>query len=230
MSELLSYIENNKKNFLAKWENYLECYEKHLNRYKNTDFVLLEIGVNHGGSLQMWRNYFGNRCKIYGIDIDPNCKKMELDDGSFQILIGDQSDRNFLKEVKNKIPKIDVVIDDGGHFMSHQINSYEELFHHVSDEGIYIIEDLHTSYWSEFGGGYKNPNSFIEYSKNFIDYLHSYRIRESCDDEMISFSKSVKSIHYYESILVIEKQKNEIPKCIGSGYQDDKFFSFYSHN
>ena len=66
---------------------------------------------------------------------------------------------------------LDIVIDDGGHKMRQQIVSYEELFGHIKHDGVYLCEDTHTSYWLQYGGGYKRQNTFIEYSKNFIDYL-----------------------------------------------------------
>ena len=76
--------------------------------------------------------------------------------------------------MKAKIPKIDILIDDGGHSMNQQIISFEELYSHIKEDGIYLCEDLHTSYWKTYGGGYKNKESFIEYSKNFIDYINAF--------------------------------------------------------
>ncbi len=90
----------------------------------------------------MWKDYFGKDAKIYGININPLCK--ELEEPNIKILIGSQSDRNFLKEVKRQIPPIDVLIDDGGHTMIQQIVSFEELFDYVKDNGVNLCEDLHT--------------------------------------------------------------------------------------
>jgi hypothetical protein len=164
--------------------------------------------VSHGGSLQMWKNYFGKDAKIYGIDIDPRCKEFEED--NIKIFIGSQSDANFLKKVKNSIPKVDILIDDGGHTMKQQRTSFEELFEHVKDEGVYLIEDLHTSYWALFGGGHKRKNTFIEYSKNLIDYLNAYH-SEQRSLKVDNYTKSVDSLHYYDSILVVEKRIKEKP-------------------
>lgn len=171
--------------------------------------AVLEIGVAHGGSLQMWKNYFGEKAKIFGIDIDPRCKSFEEE--NITIFIGSQSDKNFLREVKKQIPPVDIVIDDGGHTMRQQIVSYEELFDAVKADGIYLCEDLHTSYDLYYGGGYKRRGTFIEYSKNFIDYLNAYHSRQKRALRVNGFTCSVDSIHYYDSVIVIEKKKRETP-------------------
>lgn len=207
-SDLETYFRNNNSRLIHKWNHYFDIYERHFQKFRNKEIVILEIGVSQGGSLQMWKEYFGDKAKIYGIDIDPRCK--ELEEENIQIFIGSQSDRKFLREVKNSIPKIDLLIDDGGHSMKQQIVSYEELFSHVKDDGTYLCEDIHTSYWLKWGGGYKRRNTFIEYSKNFIDYLNAFH-SEQRSLKVNSFTKSVDSIHYYDSIVVIEKRKVEAP-------------------
>src|SRR5690606_20965417 len=135
-------------------------YDFWFKKYQNKPIVLLEIGVYQGGSLNMWRDYFGDEAQIFAIDINPLCKQFETD--KTKIFIGSQEDKEFLKYVKSQIPRFDILIDDGGHTMNQQIVSFEELYGHIKEDGIYMCEDLHTSYWKEYGGGYKNPNSFIE--------------------------------------------------------------------
>ncbi len=88
--------------------------------------------------------------------------------------------------------------------------SFEELFNHIKMDGVYLAEDLHTAYWLEYGGGYKRRNTFIEYSKNFIDQLNAFHSRQR-RFKVDSFTKSVDSLHYYDSILVIEKRTKEKP-------------------
>ena len=213
-SDLEIYFENNKKRPFHKWNHYFDIYERHFNRYRNTDVVILEIGVYDGGSLQMWKNYFGKRAKIYGIDIDSRCK--EFEEENIEIFIGSQSDRNFLKEVVKKIGSIDILIDDGGHTMKQQITSFEELFGIIKKDGVYLCEDLHTSYWLNYGGGHKRKGTFIEYSKNFIDSLNAYHSKQK-SLKISEFTKSVDSIHYYDSIIVIEKKEKKVPFDTKSG-------------
>jgi hypothetical protein len=157
----------------------------------------------------MWKNYFGNKAKIYGIDIDPRCKQLEEE--NIKIFIGSQSDKNFLKDVLKELPDLDILIDDGGHTMVQQIVSFEMLFDKVKPNGVYLCEDLHTSYWVNYGGGHKRRGTFIEYSKNFIDKLNAWH-SEQRSLPVSSFTKSVDSLHYYDSILVIEKNNREKPE------------------
>lgn len=213
-SDLKNYFKNNDSRLIDKWNHYFDVYERHFSRFRNKEIVILEIGVSQGGSLQMWKAYFGNKAKIFGIDVDPNCKEFEED--NIKIFIGSQSNRKFLRAVKNSIPPVDILIDDGGHTMIQQKVSFKELFDHVKDDGVYLCEDLHTSYWNKFGGGYKRMGTFIEYSKNFIDHLHGYHSKEWYF-KVNSFTQSVNSLHYYDSILVIEKKKTGKPYEVRSG-------------
>jgi hypothetical protein len=208
MNELEKYFRQNNSKLIHKWVHYFDIYDRHFERFRNKEIVLLEIGVSQGGSLQMWKNYFGNKAKIFGIDIDTRCK--ELEEENIKIFIGSQADRVFLKEVKKQIPPIDILIDDGGHTMVQQIVSFEELFDYVKEDGVYLCEDLHTSYWINYAGGHKRRGTYIEYSKNFIDYLNAYH-SEQKSLKVNNFTKTVDSIHYYDSIIVIEKKMRSQP-------------------
>ena len=214
ISQIENYFYNNKKNLIHKWDHYFEIYDRHFKKYKDKDVVLLEVGVSRGGSLQMWSDYFGQGSKFFGIDIDPRCKEFENE--NTKIFIGSQSDRKFLNYVKDNIPPVDILIDDGGHYMNQQIILFEELFGYVKKNGVYLCEDTHSSYWLFFGGGYKRRGTFIEYSKNFIDMLNAFHSEQS-KYKTNNFTKSVNSIHYYDSVLVIEKRKREKPKDVVSG-------------
>lgn len=214
MNDLETYFTQNRGRLIYKWDHYFEIYDRYFNKYRNKEVVILEIGVFHGGSLQMWKEYFGPKAKIYGIDINPQCKQLE--ENGIKIFIGSQSDRNFLNEVKSQIPPIDILIDDGGHTMEQQIVSYEMLFDSIKPNGIYLCEDLHTSYWLAFGGGCQRKGTFIEYSKKLIDKLNAFHSHESFFTAD-SFTKSSFAIHYYDSILVVEKRKREKPLSLMTG-------------
>lgn len=208
MNDLEKYFRENDGRLIHKWAHYFDVYDRHFARFRGQEITILEIGVSHGGSLQMWKNYFGSKARIFGIDINPQCK--ELEEENIKIFIGSQSDRAFLNEVKRSVPPIDILIDDGGHTMRQQIISYEELFDKVKDNGVYLIEDIHTSYWLKFGGGHKRCGTFIEYSKNFIDLINAHH-SEQKSLKVNNFTESVDSLHYYDSILVIEKKRREKP-------------------
>lgn len=208
MNKLEDYFYNKEKKLpVHKWLHYFKIYDRHFKKFIGKNPVILEVGVAQGGSLEMWDYYFDGQCQIYGIDLNPECKDVpeKLGKNNIKVFIGSQDDRNFLKKVKEEIPKIDIIIEDGGHLMNQQIVTYEELYDHLNDDGVYLAEDLHTSYWQEYGSFYKNPNSFIEYTKNFIDYINAYHIRENID---LHFRKTTESIHYYDSVIVLERKKD----------------------
>jgi hypothetical protein len=220
MNDLEKYFRENNKNFVTKWIHYFDAYDRHFSKYREKEVVVVEIGVFHGGSLKMWKDYFGKNAKIYGIDINPNCKAFEEE--NIEIFIGSQGDRTFLREVMKSIPKIDILIDDGSHKMSHQIITFEEMFDYLKDDGIYVCEDLHTSYWLDYGGGNKRRGTFIEYSKNFIDKLNAHH-SEQKSLPVDKFTDSVDSIHYYDSMIFIEKKKRGKPYYESTGefqYED----------
>ena len=213
--EKFFYEKGNRNSY--KWNHYLEIYDKHLSRFRNNNINILEFGVYDGGSLQMWKKYFGEKSNVFGVDIDKRCKEYEED--RIKIFIGDQENKDFLLKLSQDIPALDILIDDGGHTMNQQINTFEVMFNHLKFGGIYICEDLHTSYWGRFGGGYNKPNTFIEYSKKFIDDLHRWHSKSIRLDRS---KKSIYSVNYYDSIMVIEKRKNIKPRSIINFKEEDQ--------
>jgi O-methyltransferase len=212
---LWEYFKTNEKHLIHKWIHYFDIYHNYFNRFRGKNCVVVEIGVFEGGSLEMWSNYFGDKAEIIGIDINQQCKAVETD--KIKIFIGSQSDREFLREIKKNVPKIDILIDDGGHTMEQQIITFEELFDHISENGIYLCEDTHTSYWEEYGGGLKKEGLFIEFSKKLIDKLNAWHIRDNqlpADD----FAKKTHSIHFFDSIVLIQKGNNETPRHQQKGF------------
>jgi hypothetical protein len=163
----------------------------------------------------MWKYYFGPRARIFGVDINPHCRKLEEE--QVEIFIGDQEDRAFLKELSEKIPRIDILIDDGGHSAGQQINTFEELFPRIDRNGIYLCEDIHTSYSPKYGGGYKRPGTFVEYSKSFIDYIHAWDSSPADSLPVTDFTRSVHSLHFYNGVLVIEKRPMDKPFHLKTG-------------
>ena len=206
LNELERFFFEGKHHILDKWLHYFDAYERFFSKYKGKDVVILEIGVHKGGSLQMWKHYFkgkNNRVRVYGIDIVEECKLLEEE--SVEIFIGSQEDRDFLRSVKEKTGQVDIVIDDGGHYMNQQIVAFEELFDIVKEDGIYLCEDLHTSYMKQFGGAYRGE-TFVEYSKNLIDDLHAQYL-EMEELGRNKYSSQIKAITYYDSMIFIEKKK-----------------------
>lgn len=118
-----------------KWRHYFEIYDRHFDRFRSETIRVLEIGVDHGGSLQLWKKYFGHNSQIVGLDIDPACADYTED--QIEIVIGNQADVALLKSLGN----FDIVIDDGSHKLQDQLASFEALWPKV--RGAYLIEDCH---------------------------------------------------------------------------------------
>jgi hypothetical protein len=215
MNDLHHLFNEHNGRLVQKWGHYFAIYDAHFARYRGTDVCIVEFGVNHGGSLQLWRKYFGSSARIYGVDINPDCKKFE--EQGVEVFIGDQGDRQFLRSLAAKIPRIDILVDDGGHAMHQQIATFEELFPRISENGIYLCEDTHTSYWRKFGGGYRRRGSFIEYSKNWIDGLNAWHTEQPGKLSAGEFTRSARSVTYYDSVVVIEKQATAMSAVLAKG-------------
>lgn len=190
---------------INKWWHYFEIYHEYFRKYRKRSIRMLEIGVYKGGSLQMWKNYFGNESVIVGIDIDESCKQYE--ENNIHVCIGSQDNVDFLKEVCEKYGPFDIILDDGSHQVKHQIDSFETLFPLLNYGGIYLCEDTHTSYWAPFGGELRGEGTFIEHAKKIIDELHYQHIEEAEDALSPNIRDQIKAIHFYNSIVVFEKEK-----------------------
>jgi 23S rRNA U2552 (ribose-2'-O)-methylase RlmE/FtsJ len=202
MNELEQYFEKNDKRLINKYQHYFDVYDRHFSKYKGQEITIVEVGVFQGGSLQMWRSYFGPKAKIWGIDIDPRCKLLE--EQNTNIIIGSQEDETFLESIYDITGPIDILIDDGGHTQKQQIKTFKILFDKIKNDGVYLCEDVHTSYWLSYGGGSNRMGTFIQFTKKLIDKLNAFHSEEN-SLKVDSFTKSAKSIHYYDSIVVIEK-------------------------
>jgi hypothetical protein len=198
---LLDIFVANKDNMVHKWHHYIPLYDKYFSNFRNRQVRFLEIGVSKGGSLQIWRKYFGEDAIIFGIDIDPECEKYNGLGG--QVRIGSQADGNFLTSVIAEMGGIDIVLDDGSHRMEHIVSSLRILFPKLNNSGIYLVEDLHTAYWSNFGGGFRNKNNFFNKIRDLTDDMHHWYHREDLKEKLISDSCS--AIHIHDSIVVLEK-------------------------
>lgn len=198
---LHKYFLNNSGKEIHKLFHYFDIYERHFEKYRHQSVTVLEIGVSQGGSLQMWKDYFGASAKIIGIDIDPACK--EHQEKNIEVFIGDQSDQELAKQIYAKYGPLDIIIDDGSHIMSDVIKSFELYYPLVKTNGTYLVEDLHTSYWEGYGGGLKREGTFIELCKDLIDKLNAnYSPAMTIDN----FTRSTDSINFYDSIVVFEKK------------------------
>jgi len=201
---LETYFYNNTGREIHKCVHYFEIYHKYFEKFRNKKVKVVEFGVNHGGSIEMWKDYFGKKAKIIGVDINPQCKEVENLKKNIEIYIGNQEDRNFLKRLFDEIGEVDIVIEDGGHMPKQQINTFEESWPYIKEGGIYLVEDLVTSYWKRYDGGYKKEGTFIEYGKNLVDSINAWFSKEE-DFKKDFYTETINGMHIYPSVIVFEK-------------------------
>jgi hypothetical protein len=214
--------------FSIKWNNYLDIYSKIFQRFINKKIVFVEIGVGNGGSLFMWRNFFGKKAKIIGIELNPEAKNLEK--FGFEIHIGDQSDPLFWKKFYKKVGKIDILLDDGGHKNIQQITSFMESYNSIKPNGLIIVEDTHTSYMKK--KGFKNPSkySFVNFCKLIIESIH--RRNPMLEKKLNNFSKKIESIFFYDSIISINfsgKKALKQSKLLENNPKLRYYFTDYRH-
>ncbi len=213
-NELEDIYYNRPHRVSQKWAHYFRVYERYFASFRGKSFTMLEIGISQGGSLDVWRDYFGPQALIIGVDIDPRCKCYE--NGKTQVRIGSQEDREFLGTLVQEFGGFDVVIDDGGHTMAQQINTFEVLYPAVRPGGIFLVEDVHTSYHTPYGGGLRREGTFIEYAKQKIDDLNGFHINPH-PQFYSEFTRTTTGMAFYDSIVVFEKGINDLPRGVEAG-------------
>lgn len=205
--DLLELFAGNNGAVVHKWHHYIPIYDRYFAPYRNTPMRFLEIGVNKGGSLQMWRRYFGDDAVLFGIDINADCAQFDGQAG--QVRIGSQDDPDFLADVVQEMGGVDVVLDDGSHRMAHIRATFLALFPALADGGLYMIEDLHTAYLPRFGGGYRSNDNFFRFVRELTDDMHHWYHRKGLLHP--TFKGLISGLHVHDSIAVIEKQATHRP-------------------
>jgi hypothetical protein len=218
------YVQHRNTRVMHKWEHYFEIYGRFLSPIRQTNPVVIEIGVQLGGSSEMWRRYFGPNARIYGIDNNPDAKQHE--DILTKVFIGDQQDRAFLRGALREIGTPDVVIDDGGHTANQQITAFEELYGALSERGLYIVEDTHTSLWR---GGFidrQDQKSFLQFSFDRCAQLMEWTGKPenfhvlgsdqnvSLANSVSEFCRTTKGISFFDSMIVYERGRRPVPRHV----------------
>lgn len=209
-----------------KWDNYFRVYDRYLNKYVGTDVTFVEIGVKNGGSLFMWREFFGEKARIIGIDLNPAAKQFE--EHGFEIFIGDQNSTEFWTDFYKKVGPVDAMLDDGGHRNDNQIITTFHALTNMKPGGVLLVEDVHTSYMKGFG----NPSdtSFLSYCKLLADGVQK---NENMDADFVNveISDRIDALHVHEGVIVfdvVEKRKSGVRMDLGKKTIDAQDFRFHS--
>ena len=207
------YLKTTDDRLSSKWTQYFDIYTRELTRFRARPVSFLEIGVFRGGSIPMWKAFFAEGSRLSFVDIDPACAELALP--GTHVEIGNQADPAFLADLAARHGPFDVILDDGSHVCAHQVASFENLWPHLADGGLYMVEDCHTSYWPGFGGGYRNEASWIEYAKRLTDRMHSWYTDQDALFPFDPIARELHSVRFYDSITVLEKRvKAEPPATV----------------
>lgn len=207
-----------------KWDIYLETYHDILSGKQESLKNLLEIGVQNGGSLDIWSKYFPNAANIVGCDINPDCARLEYANKTIKVVIGNSSTPEITNRITEISPTYDLIIDDGSHNSSDIIKSFLLYFPVLEKDGIYIVEDLHCSYWQEWEGGLYDPYSSIAFLKKLADItnIEHWGIERSASEYLSSFYEhydcagldkvdysEIHSVSFINSLCIITKKSSK---------------------
>jgi len=221
-----------------KWMLYLKEWDNIFSSFKEREIYLLEIGIQNGGSLEIWAKYFTKAKNIIGCDINENCQILEFDDERINIIIGDANSDQIENQITDITSGFDIIIDDGSHKSDDIIKTFSRYYDKLNPRGVYLIEDLHASYWKNFNGGLHNPCSAVSFLKRLIDIINfqHWRNNQSRVEYLSQYIKKYKlglekldlctisSIEFCNSLCVITKQspeENRLGKRIVVGTEEN---------
>ena len=212
----------------SKWSSYFPIYEKWFSTYREKSITLLEIGVQNGGSLDLWSKYFKNGEKFVGCDINPKVAALNYEDSRIKIVVGAATEAAAFQQINSHaLDGYDLIIDDGSHQSLDTISNFVSYFPTLKPGGIFVIEDMHCAYWPEYGGGYFNHRSAASFFKAISDLINIEHCRndfnpqqlfqtffESSNIPEMFTNGSIAGITTYNSIYIIEKSNTILkPLC-----------------
>jgi predicted O-methyltransferase YrrM len=216
---LWELYESHRGKVSDKWMLYLSEYERLLAPRRPSVMRMLEIGVQNGGSLEIWARYFPELRRLVGCDINADCARLSFEDTRVSVVLGDANTDAVAKRITAHCERFDLVIDDGSHLSGDIVRSFCRYFDHVTDGGLYIVEDLHCSYWHSHEGGLFHPTSPMAFFKRLADVpnhehwgvsrtrrdsLHLFLQAHGADIDEAMLSR-VHSVEFINSMCVIRK-------------------------
>lgn len=219
LPSLVELVNSHSGKVTDKWSSYIIEYNRLFEPYRHREVCLFEIGVQNGGSLEIWSQYFPHARLLLGCDLDNVCRGLSYEDKRVQVVVGDANAAATCDKILSLVPCYDLIIDDGSHTSSDIVKSFALYFGALSEGGSYVVEDLHCSYWSDFQGGLLNPFSSIHFFKSLCDIVNhqSWGLALSRQDLLKDFSErygadfsesllaQVHSVEFLNSLCVIRK-------------------------
>src|SRR5690554_978194 len=216
---LLALYEEHNGKVSDKWSSYLHEYDRLFSGYRDRPISLLEIGIQNGGSLELWAKYFTQAQKLVGCDIDPKCEALHYDDSRIAVVVADANQDAGQQAILAHSSAFDLIIDDGSHQSSDIVRSFARYFPVLSDGGLYIVEDLHCGYWKEFDGGLFHPYSSVALFKHLADIVNRehWGVDKAPQDLLAGLAKTyevslgagllshIHSVEFINSVCVVRK-------------------------
>lgn len=202
-----------------KWSLYLDVYNDLFCKFRDKPISLLEIGVQNGGSLEIWAKFFPKYKNIIGCDINPKCASISYEEKNLHIVVGDATSEAIKNNIFDIQKEFDIVIDDGSHKSSDIVKAFFQYFPLIKEGGVFIAEDLHCSYWRRYEGGLGYQKSSIEFfkllsdiinhehwveEKNRLDILHHFQM---FDEKFEKILGDINSVEFFNSLCVVTRKK-----------------------
>src|SRR5580704_16421181 len=204
-----------------KWSFYLDEYDRILTPYRDKAVRLLELGIQNGGSLELWDQFFRNAEKLVGCDVNPSCAGLKYDSARIAVVVADSNTKEAQRAILSHCSRFDIIIDDGSHRPGDIVRFFCQYFQYLDEGGLYLVEDLHCSYWKEFAGGLFHPHSSINFFKRLSDVVNHehWAVKRTRLELLDGFARrygvtfgeellaSIHSIKFLNSLCIIEKQE-----------------------
>ncbi len=204
----------------SSFHNYTKVYADYFGPIRKDPILFLELGIYKGNSVKLWESYFPN-ATLHFIDNTPTYVEYQSERSHYHFI--DQTNWYALHDFAKSIGgQFDVILDDCGHTMVGQIGCFQTFFQYIKSGGLYIIEDLHTSYWQNYGGGgsiavpKSGPGTCVFYLQSLVDELNYTSSKTECADDakvppnlrktLNQFQDQIESIHFYKSVCIIRKK------------------------
>ena len=213
-----------------KWSSYFEHYEKLFGGIRLEPVSMIEIGVQNGGSLETWSEYFPNAKRIVGIDIDPKCRSLRYTDKRVEVVVGDCNSGETVQSVLEILPEFDILIDDGSHTPYDIVKTFFTYFPKLKLGGFYIVEDCHTLYMNAFGAGLRNGSTARDFYKalwdvanaefwdldiSSADFLEPYAKAVNLEGSGAAIGYSVRSVYLANSFICVSKDSTNSKGKLG---------------
>ncbi len=229
-----------------KWSSYHTVYGRIFAEYCDVEVRLLEIGIQNGGSLEIWEKYFSQIQLIVGCDISPLISQLKYANPCIHLVVGDVNQDSTAQQILDYSDSYNIIIDDGSHRSDDIVTTFARYFPVLDENGIYVVEDLHCSYWKDYIGGLFEPFSSISFFKRLADIinhehwgikkdrvelLEKYSHEFGCNFDECEL-QTIHSIEFVNSMCIIRKTNPSTNRLGGRVYsgKDDSIVSCAKEN